>query len=319
MALPITFSTLSAGNQPLIDFDTMFSVVASMGQIMCTASGTNIIALTPIANMPTVNTYANYQAFGFIPANTPTGSVTINVSGVGALAAYAPDGATQLGSGSLLAGAYYEFIYNSALNSAAGGFQLTSPQTVTNSGTINSGTGGRLAYYASTGTAISGAPATNLSSGALSLGAAATTAGSLVLFGGTSGSCTIATPAVASTTTINLPNTNGSSGNFITTDGNGNWSWAAPSSSLPTALGVGSQILAIQTTGSTMAANATAPAANIVPVVTGLNGGASYLSLALTGDSITGTWKALQTTPNGGVFGGNIQGGSFAGLFLRVS
>lgn len=132
-AFPVTFGTLTGGNQPLSDFDQMFGVVGTMGQVMSTATGTNTIALTPNTNMPTISVYANYQLFGFVAANTTSGGVSINVSGVGALPAYASDGVTQLSNGSLVAGVYYIFAYNSALNSGGGGFQIVSAQPSTGS------------------------------------------------------------------------------------------------------------------------------------------------------------------------------------------
>jgi hypothetical protein len=123
-AFPTTFATLAGGNQPLSLLDTMFGVVGNMAQVMCTATGTNTIALTPITNMPTQGAYQNYQEYGFVAAATSTSSVTINVSGVGALPLYLNDGATQASTNSLLINAYYLIIYNSALNSGGGGFQL---------------------------------------------------------------------------------------------------------------------------------------------------------------------------------------------------
>lgn len=128
MSFPTTFATLTAGNQPAALLDTMFGVVGSMGQIQCTSTGTNTIALTPITNMPAVTGYANYQLFGFVVAATTTGSATINVSAVGAKNAYLADGITAIGSGDLVIGGYAIFAYNSALNSAAGGFQIVSPR-----------------------------------------------------------------------------------------------------------------------------------------------------------------------------------------------
>lgn len=124
MAFPIIFANLPTGIQPLSYFDTMFNTVGNMGTIFCTATGSNTVALTPIANMPTVASYTNYQAFGFVASAASTGSVTLNVSGVGALPAYAADASTQLSNGSISAGVYYLFAYNSALNTGSGGFQL---------------------------------------------------------------------------------------------------------------------------------------------------------------------------------------------------
>lgn len=123
MTFPTIFNNIAAGNEPLSLFDTMFNVVASMGVVMCTATGTNTLVLTPVTNMPTVAAYTNYQLFGFVAPATSTGNVTINVSTVGAVNAYNANGTTQITTGDLISGAYYIFAYNSALNGAAGGFQ----------------------------------------------------------------------------------------------------------------------------------------------------------------------------------------------------
>lgn len=126
MPFPITFAQLAAGIEPLALFDTMFNVVGGMGTVFCTATGTNTVVLAPNTNMPAIASYGNYNAYGFVAVNTTTGSVTLNVGSVGAKPAYANDGVTQLGAGSLVAGVYYVFAYNVALNSAAGGFQIIS-------------------------------------------------------------------------------------------------------------------------------------------------------------------------------------------------
>lgn len=126
MAFPTIFSQLAAGVEPLSLFDVMFGVVGSMGTVFCTASGTNTIALAPNTNMPTQTAYANYQAYGFVAAATSTGAVTLNVGGLGSRAVYQSDGATPVGSGGIVNGAYYVFVYNSSLNSGVGGFQAFS-------------------------------------------------------------------------------------------------------------------------------------------------------------------------------------------------
>jgi hypothetical protein len=61
----------------------------------------------------------------------------------------------------------------------------------TGSGTVNSGTLGQLAFYGSTGTAVSGTTNASITAGALSLGASGT-AGSVALGNATSGTVTIA-------------------------------------------------------------------------------------------------------------------------------
>lgn len=125
MALPFTFQSLPTGNVPAADLDTNFVQVASTAIVPCTATGTNAITLTPLANNITISVYANYLNFGFVAAATSTGSVTINVSSVGALPLYIAGSATsQATAGTLTVGVFYVVTYNLALNSGAGGFQI---------------------------------------------------------------------------------------------------------------------------------------------------------------------------------------------------
>jgi hypothetical protein len=69
--------------------------------------------------------------------------------------------------------------------------------TISGSGTVNSGTSGQLAYYASSTTAVSGNANATIASGALTLGVAGSVVGSVALTNATSGSVKIATPAGA--------------------------------------------------------------------------------------------------------------------------
>lgn len=132
-SMPVVLGSLAAGNQPLSDFDTDFDSVARMGTYMCSATGTNAITLTGLSGYPTLNAYGNIQKIGFIPVNTTTTLTTISVSPLGTLNAYLNDGTTQVGSTQqLTAGRYYEFAYNSTLNSSAGGWQLTTPSLANN-------------------------------------------------------------------------------------------------------------------------------------------------------------------------------------------
>ena len=101
-----------------------------MGITQCTASGTNTILLTPTSNQPTVSSLLNFPLFGFVAAATTTGAVNINVNSIGALPLYLPDGATQADAGAILVGSYVIVVYNAALNSAAGGFQIISQQFI---------------------------------------------------------------------------------------------------------------------------------------------------------------------------------------------
>ncbi len=70
-------------------------------------------------------------------------------------------------------------------------------------GTVNSGTANQLAYYAGSGTTLSGNANATMVTGALTLGQAGTAQGSIKLSGSTSGTTTIAAP-VAGTGTMTL-------------------------------------------------------------------------------------------------------------------
>lgn len=127
MAWRTVFGGLAAGDQNLSLFDQQFNDIGLLTVVPCTATGTNSIALAPNGFTATQSSYANYQLYSFVAANNSTGNVSVNVNSIGALNLYQTDGATQAGSGSVVAGAYYVIAYNSALNSNAGGFQFVAP------------------------------------------------------------------------------------------------------------------------------------------------------------------------------------------------
>jgi len=76
--------------------------------------------------------------------------------------------------------------------------------TPSGSGTVNSGTAGQLAYYATTGAAVSGNANITISSAALTIGVAGSAQGTLLLAGLTSGTTTLTAAATASGT-LTLP------------------------------------------------------------------------------------------------------------------
>src|ERR1700719_4126836 len=122
MALPVTFATLSGGNQPLALLDTQFAAVASLGSIPCAAAGQNTIALTPFSGAPTVSSYPDLApSFVFAAAQTSNGSVQINAALVGARNAYKWNGSIQCGNGDIIAGNVYRATPLQALNVGAGG------------------------------------------------------------------------------------------------------------------------------------------------------------------------------------------------------
>ncbi len=86
-------------------------------------------------------------------------------------------------------------------------------------GTVNSGTGGQLTYYATTGTAVSGAPYATLSSGTLSLGSAGVIDGGLNISGSGSGTISIKPQVAAGTFEFDLPITAGTTGQALVSGG----------------------------------------------------------------------------------------------------
>jgi hypothetical protein len=57
MALPTAFSNNTAPTGP--ELDGNFAAVGALTVIPCTVAGTNTLVLTPNANTPTINAYAN--------------------------------------------------------------------------------------------------------------------------------------------------------------------------------------------------------------------------------------------------------------------
>jgi hypothetical protein len=74
--------------------------------------------------------------------------------------------------------------------------------TAGGSGTVNSGTAGQLAYYATTTNAVNGNANVTISTGTLTLGVAGSVQGSLALSGSTSGTTTFSAPASGGGTLI---------------------------------------------------------------------------------------------------------------------
>lgn len=98
--------------------------------IPCSASGTNVITLTPNSAAPLIERYVDYEIFPFVAANTSTGSVTATVvPATGTLATlkvYIDGGDTQAGSGDVVSGRLYLACFADHLDTGAGGFVLFS-------------------------------------------------------------------------------------------------------------------------------------------------------------------------------------------------
>ncbi|TNE58607.1 MAG: hypothetical protein EP341_03050 [Sphingomonadales bacterium] len=76
-----------------------------------------------ITSGESLSAYANGMRFLWQPNADSTGAVTLNVDAIGAKKVYLPDG-TQAGSGDLDADSMYDVVYDTALDTAAGGFKI---------------------------------------------------------------------------------------------------------------------------------------------------------------------------------------------------
>jgi len=97
--------------------------------IPCTATGTNVLVLTPNHPVaPVIERYNDFDAFAFVAANNSTGAVTATVvPATGTLATikvYKTNGAAQAGAGDVVAGSFYLAFFVDALDAGAGGFVL---------------------------------------------------------------------------------------------------------------------------------------------------------------------------------------------------
>jgi hypothetical protein len=124
MPWPTIFANLAAGNQPLALFDAMFTQVAQMVAVPCTAAGTNALTLTPIGSAPSFTSYQNFTSARFVAGASTTGAVTAQFGALAALNVYLADGTTQASTGNIQSGHEYVLVFVQALNAGAGGFIL---------------------------------------------------------------------------------------------------------------------------------------------------------------------------------------------------
>lgn len=91
----------------------------------CTASGTNVISLTPVTTSPVPDAYHNFDIFVAKAVNTSSGAVTATVvprdGALATLKVYKTSGAAQAGAGDIVSGSVYLFVFADHLDSGAGG------------------------------------------------------------------------------------------------------------------------------------------------------------------------------------------------------
>lgn len=151
------------------------------------------------------------------------------------------------------------------------------------SGTVNSGTSGQMAYYASTTNAVSGNANATISSGALTLGLATSVQGSLKLSGATSGTLTFAASATASGT-ITFPS---GTTNFTATGGTSQVVKQTTSGGAFTVAQLAASDLSNSTTGSNEVVLKTSP--TLVTPVLGVATATSINKVAITAPATSAT------------------------------
>lgn len=138
MALPNTFA---AQTTPVMaSLDENFTAVGNMGIYPCTVSGTDDLVLTQIAaKSPTLTAYAAGMRFAGVAVSTNTVGVTARVGSLAILNVYkdSPAGPVTLVAKDLFIGNAFTLLYDSALNSGAGGFHFIGTTFTGGGGTIN--------------------------------------------------------------------------------------------------------------------------------------------------------------------------------------
>ncbi len=126
----------------LVALDNNFITFGALVPIPCSITGTNTLTLTQnavgLVPTPTIAAYTTDMLFSGIAAATNTGAVTATVGSVGFINVYKDTaaGPVVLTGQEIVAGNAISLRFDSALNSGAGGFHLTS-STAFNSAAIN--------------------------------------------------------------------------------------------------------------------------------------------------------------------------------------
>ncbi len=144
MALPWIFA--NEATIASVQWDDNYAALGALTPIPCSVAGTNALALTPLTNTPTIAAYENYGIYtGIVQADNTT-AVTAAVGGLAALNVYKDTGAgpVALTAADLKTGNAFSLLYDSSLNTGAGGFHLTSAGPSAGSGTFLPLAGGTL-------------------------------------------------------------------------------------------------------------------------------------------------------------------------------
>ena len=219
------------------------AVVAPAGTLTGSSLASNVTgsSLTSVGTIATGVWQGTAVAIGYGGTGAATASAAFN-----ALSPITATGDLIIGNGT-----------NSAtrLGIGANNYVLTSNGTTASwvapaaSGTVNSGTGGQLAWYSTSSNAVSGNANLTVSAAALTIGVQGSVLGSLVLANtGSAVATTVQSSNSASAAwTLVLPTTAGTGGQVLQTNGSGVTSWVNPAST--GTLTIGSTAISGGTTG----------------------------------------------------------------------
>ena len=237
----------SAGGVPSIS-STLPSAV--QGNITTTGTvGTGVWQGTPVA-----------LAYGGTNANltASNGGIFYSTASAGAILSGTATANLPLLSGTSTTPSWAAITYPASATSGGVPY-FSSSSAMASSAALGSG---QIVLGGGAGSAPTTSANASISSGALTLGANTTVAGSVKMYGGTSGNVTLNVAAAAGTNiNFTLPASNGTNGYVLQTDGSGVTSWANPSSGgtvTSVSAGTGMSFSTITTTGSVAIDGATA-------------------------------------------------------------
>lgn len=167
-------------------------------------SGSSNYTITVPAITDTLTTATETQTFTNKTFNTAGSGNVFEINGTQITAISGNTGTTATTNGSLVNGDCVSIDSSGNLVDAGG------PCTTGGGGgTVNSGVAGQVAYYNTTGTAVSGTANVTMSAGQVTIGQSGSVLGSIVFSGSTSGAITVKPQTTAGTAAILLPNTAG--------------------------------------------------------------------------------------------------------------
>jgi len=170
MPLPYAFASATVLN--LSQLDSNFNALGILAPTPCQITGSNILALSPLANAAAVTAYFTGMQFSGVATQSNTGTTTAGVPGLATLPVYrdTPAGPAACVGGEIVNGCAVTFMYDAALGGGVGGFHLyTSTTAVAGSGLFSS-VSATLSQIGSVMVGSGATPITRVHSGTVSLG-----------------------------------------------------------------------------------------------------------------------------------------------------